>query len=42
VRYLRVVDGDLPALCAAVVSQLYGLGPTDQMELIVEGVQWPP
>ena len=40
VRYLRVVDGEIPALCAAVVSQLYGLGPTDQMELIVEGIEW--
>ncbi len=42
VKYLRVEDGDLPQLCMSVVTGMYGLKPSDQIDLIAEGFEWRP
>jgi hypothetical protein len=40
VRYLRVDQGDLPHLAAALAERLYGLGPNDAVQLMCEGFEW--
>lgn len=42
VRYLRVEHGDLARLSMAVMQDLYGFQPTDEVELLVEGFDWQP
>ena len=45
VSYLRVEDGgSLPALCLLVMKEVGGLGPDDQVGLVVDGFDWiaPP
>lgn len=42
VPYLRVDHGDLGALAMRVMSDLYGLKPDDEVDLVLEGVEWPP
>lgn len=37
VRYLRVEDGDLPALAQTVLTDLYQLAPGDSLDTVVEG-----
>jgi hypothetical protein len=41
VRYIRVEDGDIARLCRGVVTDLYGLPATTQMDLVQEGIRWP-
>lgn len=40
VRYLRVDDGDLAALCRDVITKLYKWPETEPMDLIVQGFEW--
>jgi len=40
VRYLRVDQGDLPHLAAALAERLYGLGPNNAVPLMCEGFEW--
>lgn len=42
VEYLRVEGGDLASLCRALLSELFGVRPTQTMYLIPEGFRWPP
>jgi len=42
VPYLRVDHGDLGSLAMRVMSDLYGLKPDDEVDLVLEGVEWPP
>jgi len=41
VKYVRVENGDLAALCREVLVQLFGVDEKSQLGLIVEGVKWP-
>jgi len=41
VGYIRVENGDLARLCRAVVTDMYGLPVTAQMDLVQEGIRWP-
>jgi hypothetical protein len=40
VKYLRVEEGDLAALCRTVVIEMYGLSEAEQLEMIVQGFRW--
>ena len=40
VKYLRVEEGDLAALCARVITTLYGQDPTGPLRLLVHGFKW--
>jgi hypothetical protein len=41
VEYFRVEGGDLASLCRALLSELFGVTPTQTMYLIPEGFRWP-
>jgi len=41
VKYLRVEDGDLPKLCEASMRDLYAMPPDANLELVLEGINWP-
>jgi hypothetical protein len=40
VKYLRVEEGDLAALCAGVITGLYRQDPTGPLRLLVHGFKW--
>jgi hypothetical protein len=40
VRYLRVDQGDLPHLAAALAERLYGVSPNNAVPLMCEGFEW--
>jgi hypothetical protein len=40
VQYLRVEAGDLAALCAGVITELYRLDPGAPLRLLVHGFKW--
>lgn len=42
VQYLRVENGDLAQLCRQVITGMYGLSESEQMDMIVEGFEWRP
>jgi hypothetical protein len=42
VRYLRVDDGDIAALCRDIVTKLYQWPESQPMDLIAEGFEWTP
>jgi hypothetical protein len=37
VRYLRVEEGDLGHLMVAVMQEIFGLTPSDEVDLQIEG-----
>jgi hypothetical protein len=40
--YLRVEDGDLVELGAAVITDLYGLGAAEEFEVVTGDFEWQP
>ena len=41
VSYLRVEAGDILALAAGLVTELYGVPPAQPMKMVCEGFDWP-
>ena len=42
VRYLRVEGRDLDKLGTSIIGELYGIPRSAELELITEGLEWPP
>jgi len=40
VRYLRTEKGDLVQLCQHIMNGLYGVKPTEEVDLVPEGFSW--
>jgi hypothetical protein len=40
VRYLRSEDGDVASLCTSVITELFGVPPSNKLEMVYRGLEW--